>query len=88
MVSEGLGIAIMKIPAIPSERRGLAYCRLRDSSLIEETGIAYRRDNRSAKVRGFIGLVRGRVGDLAGDLQFQDGFTSKEKPDSRQLTLF
>jgi DNA-binding transcriptional LysR family regulator len=64
MVSMGLGITFMKIPSIPPEGRGISYRKLRDSSLVEETGIAYRRSKCPEKTELFIRLLRQRFRDL------------------------
>jgi len=88
MVGEGLGITIMKISAIPLERRGIAYCRLRDPSLIEETGIVCRRDNRSRRVQGLIALVRRQFQELVRDRLFRDVQCSQPNSDPRQMNLF
>ena len=87
MVREGLGIAFMKISAIPRECPGIAYRRLRESALIEETGIAYRRDNRSENIRGFIGFLQGRLRDLAGDV-LAESVPGQQDSGPTQLSLF
>jgi DNA-binding transcriptional LysR family regulator len=88
MVAEGLGIAFMKASAIPLDQEGIVYYTLRDSSLVEETGIAYRRDNRSERVQEFISLLRSKVRKLATHLHFQHGFQPYREPDPNQLNLF
>jgi len=88
MVAEGVGIAFMKVSAIPVDRRGLVCHTLRDPSLVEETGIAYRRDNRSEKVKELISLLRVKVRELATHLHFQHGFEPYREPDPNQLNLF
>src|ERR1700676_4476357 len=88
MVREGMGIAFMKISAIPREYPGIAYRRLRESALIEETGIAYRRDNRSENIRRFIDFLQGRLRDLAGDVLNERTQGVQQHPGSTQLSLF
>jgi DNA-binding transcriptional LysR family regulator len=88
MVAEGVGIAFMKVSAIPVDQRGLVCHTLRDPSLVEETGIAYRRDNRSEKVKALISLLRVKVRELATHLHFQHGFEPYREPDPNQLNLF
>jgi hypothetical protein len=68
--------------------QGIAYRRLREPSLIEETGIAYRRDNRSEKIRGFIGFLQGRLRDLAGDVLNESTQGVQQHPGPTQLSLF
>jgi DNA-binding transcriptional LysR family regulator len=88
MVREGMGIAFMKISAIPGGCPGIAYRRLRESSLIEETGIAYRRDNRSENIGRFIDFLQGRLRDLANDAMGEGTQGVQQHSDQRQLSLF
>ena len=88
MVAEGMGIAFMKISAIPLECPGIVYRRFREPSLIEETGIAYRRDNRSSKILGFITLVRGNVQRVVSNSLFGQVQLIQHNTDPRQMKLF
>ncbi len=88
MVAEGMGIAFMKISAIPLECPGIVYRRLREPSLIEETGIAYRRDNRSSKILGFITLVRRDVQRVVSNSLFGQVQLIQHNTDPRQMKLF
>jgi DNA-binding transcriptional LysR family regulator len=87
MVAEGMGIAFMKISSIPSGRQGIAYRILREP-LIEETGIAYRRDNRSSKIQGFIALLQTNVKGVGGNSPWGHASLSPYGGDPRQLDLF
>jgi DNA-binding transcriptional LysR family regulator len=58
MVRDGVGIAFMKASALGSDENGIVCRSLRDLSLAEETGIAYRRDNRSEALQELVTLVR------------------------------
>lgn len=88
MVREGLGIAFIKASDVPEEPGELFYCRLREPSLAEETGIAHRRDNRSKALGSFVGLVRNRFRvHETGGLSLSAGVEAQDL-DSRQLTLF
>ena len=64
MVSMGVGITFMKIASIPPEGHGISYRKLRDSSLVEETGIAYRRSKCPEKTELFVRLLRQRFREL------------------------
>lgn len=88
MVAEGMGIAFMKISAIPVDHQGIAYRRLREPWLIEETGIAYRRDNRSSKIQGFIALLQTNVKRVVGNSLWGQGNSFQHGTDPRQLDLF
>jgi len=88
MVAEGVGIAIMKLSTVPPDRPGIVYRRLREPSLTEETGIAYRRDNRSIKFQDFLGLFRRAVQRLTEHHGFDPMDESQRYSDPRQLRLF
>jgi DNA-binding transcriptional LysR family regulator len=88
MVAEGMGIAFMKISSVPSERQGIAYRRLREPWLIEETGIAYRRDNRSRRLQGFIALLQTNVKGVMGNSLWGRVNPSPYITDPTQLDLF
>lgn len=81
MVREGVGIAFMKISAIPDERDGIVCRRLPDILLCEDTGIAYRRDNRSEALQVLVAMVRRQV------LQASQA-SLESNTDSKQLKLF
>lgn len=88
MVAEGLGITFLKKSSIPVQYQGIAFRRLLDPMLVEETGIAHRRDNRSNILQSFVGLVRSRVqGTDKTGLNF-NGDQEDQLPDNRQLKLF
>ena len=73
---------------IPRECPGIAYRRLPESALIEETGIAYRRDNRSENIsKKVIDFLQGRLRNL------ESGVLAGSVPDQQdsgptQLSLF
>jgi DNA-binding transcriptional LysR family regulator len=88
MVGEGIGITFMKVPAIPPEWPGIAYRRFREPSLMVETGIAYRRDNRSSKILGFVTLVRRNVQQVISNSLFGQPQFDMHNADPRQMKLF
>ena len=88
MVAEGMGIAFMKISAIPPDQ-GFAYAQISDISLFEETGFVYRRDNRSNKLKEFVKFLRSHSRELVAHCQSQDGDGAAHAySDRRQLELF
>ena len=88
MVAEGVGIAIMKLSTVPPERSGIVYRRLRDASLTEETGIAYRRGNHSPRLQDFVSMFSRAVQRLKDDAGLVRVGASQSYSDPRQLRLF
>jgi DNA-binding transcriptional LysR family regulator len=88
MVAEGVGITIMKQSTIPPDRPGIVYRRLREPSLTEETGIAYRRGNHSARLQDFLSMFSRAVQRLKDDSGFAAVGASESYSDPRQLRLF
>ncbi|MGC2332160.1 MAG: LysR substrate-binding domain-containing protein [Candidatus Acidiferrales bacterium] len=64
MVSMGMGITFMKIASIPPEGHGISYRKLGDSSLVEDTGLAYRRSKCPEKTELFVRVLRQRFRQL------------------------
>ena len=88
LIKEGLGIAFMRLSAVPPDQ-GFAYARISDISLFEETGFVYRRDNRSNKLKEFIMFLRSHSRELVAHCQSQDGDGATHAlPNQRQLKLF
>ena len=88
LVREGLGIAFLKLSAIPPDQ-GFAFARISDISLFEETGFAYRRDNRSNKLKEFVMFLRSHCRELAAHFQSHEGDgAAPAYSDRRQLELF
>jgi DNA-binding transcriptional LysR family regulator len=88
MVAEGVGLAIMKLSTVPHERSGIVYRRLREPSLTEETGIAYRRGNHSTRFQDFLSLFCRAAQRLTDDPSFAPIGASQSYSDPRQLRLF
>jgi DNA-binding transcriptional LysR family regulator len=83
MAARGIGAALVSASAVPSDHRGIACYRLRESVLVQETGVAFRRSVRSPLVRTFITVLE----QLAA--QIPDGSSPSPTPaDPQQLTLF
>jgi DNA-binding transcriptional LysR family regulator len=88
MVAEGVGITIMKQSTIPPDRPGIVYRRLREPSLTEETGIAYRSGTHSARLQDFLSIFSRTVHRLKDDSGFAPAGESQSYSDPRQLRLF
>ena len=58
LVSAGMGIALVPHSVGNLMRTGVEYRALRDDTPVVQTGIAWRRDNTSPVLRGFIDLLR------------------------------
>ncbi len=86
LVSEGFGVAFLKGHDVSEEAHGVIFRRLREPSLVEETGIAYRRGQRSGKVEEFTNLARRAVRRMVDGSGFFHG--QQAERDERQLNLF
>ncbi|MBV6324880.1 LysR family transcriptional regulator [Duganella violaceipulchra] len=58
LVSAGMGIALVPQSVSNLMRTGVEYRALRDATPLVETGLAWRRDNASPVLRGFLELLR------------------------------
>jgi DNA-binding transcriptional LysR family regulator len=58
LVSAGMGIALVPHSVGNLMRTGVEYRALRDDTPVVQTGVAWRRDNASPVLRGFIDLLR------------------------------
>jgi DNA-binding transcriptional LysR family regulator len=86
MVAHGFGITFVKASAVPQEHPGIVRIRFRESNLVEETGIAYRRDNPSDQIHAFVAALRKSVGEI-----LRRAASSREAgadEDTRQLKFF
>jgi DNA-binding transcriptional LysR family regulator len=88
MVREGVGITFLKPSALESQTRGLICCGLRESFAQEETGIAYRRDSRSAEVKECVAAVKAQIGGFDQSQPGCDWNAINGYHDTRQLSLF
>ncbi len=61
LVSAGMGIALVPQSVSNLRRPGVEYLPLVQSTPLVETGLAWRRDNASAVLRGFLELMRKRI---------------------------
>jgi DNA-binding transcriptional LysR family regulator len=86
LVAEDLGAAIIRPSLASVLNAGIVFRRFRESSLVQETAVAYRRQNLSADVETLVLLVRKTVERCSrqsfGLLEIGDG------SDPRQLKLF
>jgi DNA-binding transcriptional LysR family regulator len=88
IVREGAGITFLKPSALLSQARGLVCCRLRESLVHEETGIAYRRDSRSVEVRDCIATFKAQIRSFGEEQEALEPQSVKDYQDTRQLSLF
>lgn len=89
LVKEGLGITLVKRSALPLETRGIVSVTVSDLSLYEETGLAYRRDNRSARLQELIQLIKNKAAEFAKNCsELEAILDSARVHDPRQLNLF
>lgn len=58
LVSSGMGLALVPQSVCNLMRPGVEYCALADPTPLVETGIAWRRDNPSPVLQGFLELLR------------------------------
>jgi DNA-binding transcriptional LysR family regulator len=58
LVSAGMGLALVPQSVCNLMRPGVEYCALADPTPLVETGIAWRRDNPSPVLQGFLQLLR------------------------------
>jgi DNA-binding transcriptional LysR family regulator len=86
MVAEGLGVALLR-PSLPSVMQsGIVFRRFREPSLVQETAIAYRRQNLPPTVRRLVALIRKAVEQTS---QHSLGLLGiGDEKDLRQLKLF
>lgn len=86
MVGEGLGVALLRPTVASVLHPGIVFVRFRESSLVQETAIAYRRQTISSHVRPLVNLIRKTVGQASqnalGLLEIGN------ESDPRQLKLF
>jgi DNA-binding transcriptional LysR family regulator len=61
MVAEGLGVAFIRPSLAAIMHSGIVFRTFRESNLVQETAIAYRRQNLSSAVRPLVGLLRKAV---------------------------
>jgi DNA-binding transcriptional LysR family regulator len=88
MVREGPGITFLKPSALLSQARGLVCCQLRESFAHEVTGIAYRRDSRSAEIQDCITAVREQIRKFGEEQHILGPDSVDDSEDTRQLSLF
>ena len=65
LVSAGMGIALVPQSVSNLMRPGVEYRPLQDATPLVETGLAWRRDNPSAVLQGFLALLRKQIGEAA-----------------------
>ncbi|MEG1113622.1 MAG: LysR substrate-binding domain-containing protein, partial [Janthinobacterium sp.] len=65
LVSAGMGIALVPQSVSNLMRPGVEYRPLQDATPLVETGLAWRRDNPSAVLQGFLALLRKQIGHPA-----------------------
>ena len=58
LVSAGMGIALVPQSVSNLKRPGVEYRALKEASPLVETGLAWRRDNRSPALAAFLELMR------------------------------
>lgn len=86
MVAEGLGISFFKLSVASVGHRGIIFRRFRESGLVQDTGIVYRRNNRSSQVQTFVTILRKTIQQISGStLSLPE---SHGRVDPRQLNLF
>jgi DNA-binding transcriptional LysR family regulator len=86
MVSKGLGITFVKLSTTGDRHAGIAYRPFRESTLVQETGLAYRRDSRSRPIHAFVAALRKSVEqNVASAPSISE---SACECDARQLKLF
>jgi DNA-binding transcriptional LysR family regulator len=61
LVSAGMGIALVPQSVSNLRRPGVEYLPLLQGTPLVETGLAWRRDNASPVLRGFLELMRKRI---------------------------
>ena len=64
LVSAGMGIALVPQSVSNLMRPGVEYRPLQDPTPLVETGLAWRRDNTSPVLQGFLTLLRGTLPDF------------------------
>ncbi|MGK5024486.1 LysR family transcriptional regulator [Janthinobacterium sp. RB2R34] len=64
LVSAGMGIALVPQSVSNLMRPGVEYRPLQDPTPLVETGLAWRRDNTSPVLQGFLALLRGTLPDF------------------------
>ena len=65
LVSAGMGIALVPQSVSNLMRPGVEYRPLQDATPLVETGLAWRRDNPSAVLQGFLALLRKQISATA-----------------------
>jgi DNA-binding transcriptional LysR family regulator len=86
MVAEGLGVALLRPSLASLLQSGIVFRRFREPSLVQETAIAYRRQNLSSTVRPLITHIRRAVEQSS---QHSLGLLGLgDESDPRQLSLF
>jgi DNA-binding transcriptional LysR family regulator len=86
MVAQGFGISFVKASAVSQEHPGVVCLRFRETNLVEETGIAYRRDNASDQIHSFAAALRKSVGEILRRAPSLP--EAQADDDTRQLKLF
>jgi DNA-binding transcriptional LysR family regulator len=85
MVAHGIGITFGTASTIAHRQAGVVAVKLHEPTLVEETGIAYRRSNRSEQIVSFVGAMRRSAEGIVRRL----AESNEPLPeDSRQLKLF
>lgn len=86
MVAEGLGAALIRPSLASVLHAGIVFRRFREHSLVQETAIAYRRQNLSAHVEPLVSLIRKTVEQSSQHSLGLLGIGDDRDP--RQLKLF
>jgi DNA-binding transcriptional LysR family regulator len=86
MVGEGLGVALLRPTLASILHPGIVFRKFRESSLVQETAVAYRRQSFSSHVRPLVNLIQRTVAQTSphslGLLEIGN------EDDPRQLKLF
>lgn len=86
MVAEGLGVALLRPTVASVLHPGIVFRTFRESTLVQETALAYRRQSSSAHIRPLVGLIGKAVEQTS---QQELGLLEiGNESDPRQLKLF
>jgi DNA-binding transcriptional LysR family regulator len=86
MVAEGLGVSILHPTLASLVRPGIVFRRFRESTLVQETAIAYRREGLGEDARALVGLIRKTLANTSQSSLGLLEIGSQTEP--RQLKLF
>jgi DNA-binding transcriptional LysR family regulator len=86
MVAQGMGITILKRSGILPGHPRIVCRRFREATLVEETGVAHRRNSRSNEIQAFVAALRKSVAQIADRALNIDEPQAGDDP--RQLKLF